>query len=119
MPSLNLTLGTTAVVGGLALAALAGSAGVASAQDWSWRQYGDHNVTRCDADGDTCAVYRCDRDGDDCARVRTFHRNVDPDWRRYGYRQNYSWYNDGRWSWYGGYHLACDADGDHCRRVPN
>ena len=119
MQTLKQTLARTAASGVVALSGLAGFTGVASAQDWTWRQYGEHNVTRCDRDGDTCAVYRCDRDGDDCARVRTFHRDADVGWRRYGYRQSYRWSDDGRWSWYGGYHVACDADGDHCRRVPN
>ena len=119
MRNLKMTLAKSAAVGALALAGLVASAGSASAQDWSWRQYGEHNVTRCDHDGDTCVVYRCDRDGDDCVRVRTFHRDVDADWRRYGYRQEYRRTDDGRYSWYGASHVVCDADGDHCRRVPN
>ena len=52
-------------------------------------------------------------------RVRTFHRDADADWRRYGYRQDYRWTDDGRYAWYGASHVVCDADGDHCRRVPN
>lgn len=80
------------------LVALLGLAGLAATTTTASAHY---RTTRCDRDGDRCAVLRCDDDGDRCYRVRSYYRGDRYD-RRYGRR-------DGHW--------VCDDDGDRCHWV--
>ncbi len=63
------------------LVALLGLAGLAATTTSASAHY---RTTRCDGDGDRCAVLRCDDDGDRCYRIRSYHRDD-----RYGRRYEY------------------------------
>jgi hypothetical protein len=112
MRKLKLTLATAA----MAAVAITGFATSASAQPWDAR----HDAVRCDAQGDRCVVLNCDRDGTDCVRMREFHRDADKAWLHdYGFAPDYQPNTVDHYIYYGGFHVHCDADGDHCRRVPD
>lgn len=116
MKKLNLTAAMLVAGSAVAVGAIAGYASTASAQPWDAR----HDLVRCDADGDSCVVLNCDRDNADCVRMRTFHRGADNAWLHdYGFAPDYQPYTVDHYIWYGGFHVHCDADGDHCRRVPD
>jgi hypothetical protein len=108
---------TAAAASALMIAGAAAWSTPATAQDsWDAR----HDVVRCDAGSDRCVVLNCDSDNADCVRMRVFHRDADNVWlHEYGFAPDYQPYTYEHYSWYGGFHVRCDADGDHCRRLPD
>jgi hypothetical protein len=79
--------------------------------------YRDRNFIRCDRDGDDCAVIRCDQDGDECRVVGRFHRGDEDGWRRYGFRWDQGYRDDGGYRIWGDERGQVRCEGDRCWRV--
>ena len=67
--------------------------------------------------------YRDDIDAAVAVQVRggqIFHRDAANAWYHdYGFAPDYKPYTVDTYVYYGGFHVHCDADGDHCPRVPD
>jgi hypothetical protein len=89
---------------------------------YGYRSGGDYyrgrNFIRCDRDGYECAVIRCDW-GSDCRIVRRFYRDQSDDWRRYGYRFDRGYRDEGGYRMWGDDRgqVRCDPEGDRCWRA--